>query len=165
MISIILVSVFGTQNQHSFTPTLAKSSGGGASIYLRLLRKAKTEVVPPLRTFLNATNAAEVCDPHSEEVDFTGSGWYIGGLSITRSGSIMEKLKLLVVEDEDSLRTLLRSELEAHGFAVDDADGGTIAMKALSNTRYDVVILDVRMPDMDGLEVLRNIRKDNLADK
>jgi DNA-binding response OmpR family regulator len=77
----------------------------------------------------------------------------------------MDKLKLLVVEDEDSLRTLLRSELEAHGFSVDDADGGTIAMKALSNTRYDVVILDVRMPDMDGLEVLRNIRKDNLADK
>lgn len=76
-----------------------------------------------------------------------------------------EKLKLLVVEDEDSLRTLLKSELETHGFLVDEAEGGMTAMNALGNTHYDIVILDIRMPDMDGLEVLKNIREKNLAEK
>src|SRR2546425_11119147 len=85
MISIILMSVSGTQNQHSFAPTLAKSSGGGAPIYLRLLRKAKTEAVLPLRRFRDGKNRAGGCDPHSDEVDFTASGWYIGGLSIRRT--------------------------------------------------------------------------------
>ncbi len=76
-----------------------------------------------------------------------------------------DQIKLLVVEDEDSLRTLLKSELETYGFAVDDADGGSSAMKSLNSTHYDVVILDIRMPDIDGLEVLRNIRQENLAEK
>ena len=53
-----------------------------------------------------------------------------------------DQIKLLVVEDEDSLRTLLKSELETYGFAVDDADGGSSAMKSLNSTHYDVVILD-----------------------
>ncbi len=76
-----------------------------------------------------------------------------------------DKTKVLVVEDEDSLRTLLRAELEAHDFEVDDADGGGPAMKSLNDTHYDIVILDIRMPDIDGLEVLRNIRENNLAEK
>ena len=75
------------------------------------------------------------------------------------------KVRLLLVEDEDSLRTLLKSELETYGFAVDEAEGGTIAMEALDANTYDLVILDIRMPDMDGLEVLRNIREKNLAKK
>ena len=76
-----------------------------------------------------------------------------------------DKVKLLVVDDEDSLRTLLKSELESQGFEVDEADGGRIAMKALNDSRYDVVVLDIRMPDMDGLDVLKNIRQHDLADK
>jgi two-component system alkaline phosphatase synthesis response regulator PhoP len=76
-----------------------------------------------------------------------------------------DKSKVLVVEDEDSLRTLLKAELESHGFYVDDADGGGPALKSLNDTHYDIVILDIRMPDIDGLEVLRNIRENNLAEK
>jgi len=75
------------------------------------------------------------------------------------------KLKLLVVDDEDGLRTLLKSELELHGFDVDEADGGTMAMEAAKETTYDVVILDIRMPDIDGMEVLRRLRADKLARK
>lgn len=76
-----------------------------------------------------------------------------------------DKPKVLVVEDEDSLRILLKSELEAHGFSVDEADGGHAALKSLDDTHYDIVILDIMMPDIDGLEVLRNIRENNLAEK
>jgi DNA-binding response OmpR family regulator len=76
-----------------------------------------------------------------------------------------DKVSILVVDDEDSLRTLLSSELSSRGFNVDEADGGTIALEALRKTRYDLVILDIRMPDIDGLEVLKEIRKNNFAKK
>ena len=76
-----------------------------------------------------------------------------------------ENIKLLVVEDEDALRTLLASELESHGFTVQEADGGTVALEALDNDRFNLVLLDIRLPDIDGLEILKTIRKRNLADK
>jgi len=75
------------------------------------------------------------------------------------------KLKLLVVDDEDGLRTLLKTELELHGFEVDEADGGSMALEAARAALYDVIILDIRMPDMDGLEVLRRLRFEKLAKK
>jgi DNA-binding response OmpR family regulator len=76
-----------------------------------------------------------------------------------------DKIKLLVVEDEDALRTLLGSELGSYGYDVDEADGGTAAMQALEKKYYDLVVLDIRMPDIDGLEVLKNIRAKKLANK
>ncbi len=76
-----------------------------------------------------------------------------------------DKLRLLVVDDEDGLRTLIKSELELHGFEVDEADGGTIALEVLKSGSYDVVLLDMLMPDMDGLEVLRIIKTEKLAKK
>ncbi|MBI1802961.1 MAG: response regulator [Ignavibacteriae bacterium] len=76
-----------------------------------------------------------------------------------------DKLKLLVVDDEDGLRTLLKSELEFDGFDVDEADGGIIALETMKNKTYDVVILDIRMPDMDGLQVLRRLKAEKLAKK
>jgi DNA-binding response OmpR family regulator len=76
-----------------------------------------------------------------------------------------EKVKLLVVEDEDSLRTLLTSELESRGFEVQEADGGNIALEALDKNQFDLVLLDIRLPDIDGMEVLKSIRKNGRAEK
>ena len=76
-----------------------------------------------------------------------------------------DKLRLLVVDDEDGLRTLIKSELELHGFEVDEADGGTMALEVLKSGSYDIVLLDMLMPDMDGLDVLRIIKTEKLAKK
>ena len=75
------------------------------------------------------------------------------------------KTTLLVVEDEDALRSLLTSELESRGFDVREADGGTVAVENLRRDKCDLVLLDIRLPDIDGMEVLKAIRKDNLAKK
>ncbi len=74
--------------------------------------------------------------------------------------------RVLIVDDEDGLRTLLRSELEVNGYAVEEADGGNMAMEMVDrNGSYDVIILDIRMPDKDGLSVLRDIRAKKLPSK
>ena len=75
------------------------------------------------------------------------------------------KIKLLIVDDEQSLRTIMKDELIEQGYDVNDADNGKTALDILRKNIHDVVILDIRMDGMDGLEVLRQIRKDNLAHK
>lgn len=76
-----------------------------------------------------------------------------------------ETIKLLIVDDEETLRILVRSELEERGYEVDEAESGEKALEKLQTGKYDLVILDIRMPGMDGLEVLRKIKSDNLAPK
>jgi len=74
-------------------------------------------------------------------------------------------LKLLLVDDEDTLRKIMKDELIVQGYDVIDADSGQAALDALKDGYRDIVILDIRMDGMDGLEVLKHIRKDNLAGK
>lgn len=65
---------------------------------------------------------------------------------------------LLVVDDNESNRDLLSRRLVSAGFAVAAVSSGPEALAALSEGRFDAVLLDVMMPEMDGLEVLRRIR-------
>ena len=74
-------------------------------------------------------------------------------------------LKILVVEDEEALRSIVEQELVTYGYQVDTAEDGDIAMQKLNNQRYNLVILDIYMPNMNGMDVLRQIRENNLADK
>jgi DNA-binding response OmpR family regulator len=76
-----------------------------------------------------------------------------------------DKTKILIVDDEETLRLLLRHELEQRGFDIDEAESGEIAIEKLQENHFNVVLLDIRMPGMDGMEVLRNVRQNNLADK
>jgi DNA-binding response OmpR family regulator len=76
-----------------------------------------------------------------------------------------DKTKILIVDDEETLRLLLRHELEQCGFDIDEAESGEIAIEKLQKNHFNVVLLDIRMPGMDGMEVLRNVRQNNLADK
>jgi DNA-binding response OmpR family regulator len=66
--------------------------------------------------------------------------------------------RVLVVDDEPHIRTILRGYLEADGFAVVEAADGRSALAALRGDPPDLVLLDVMLPGIDGLEVLRQLR-------
>ncbi len=65
--------------------------------------------------------------------------------------------KLLIVEDEQHQRELYSMELQDKGFEVDQASNGKEAVEAVKNSHYDLVIMDIRMPEMDGIEALGKI--------
>jgi DNA-binding response OmpR family regulator len=66
--------------------------------------------------------------------------------------------RVLVVDDEPHIRAVLRGYLEADGFAVSEAADGAAAVRRLRQDAPDLVLLDVMMPGIDGLEVLRQVR-------
>jgi len=66
--------------------------------------------------------------------------------------------RVLVVDDEPHIRTVLRGYLQADGFEVTEAADGEAAMAALRDDPPDLVLLDVMLPGIDGLEVLRRLR-------
>ena len=66
--------------------------------------------------------------------------------------------RILVVDDEEPVRDVLCEYFEGQGFGVEAAPDGEAALAALSRQRPDLVLLDVRMPGLDGVEVLRRIR-------
>jgi DNA-binding response OmpR family regulator len=65
--------------------------------------------------------------------------------------------KILVVDDEQNLLKLYEKELREEGYEVLTAGSGKEALQELNNTSVDLVVLDIRMPEMDGLETLRQI--------
>ncbi len=70
--------------------------------------------------------------------------------------------KLLIVDDEPNLRLLYEAEFKSMGYDVTLAEDGPTALKMLDETKPDLVILDIRMPGMDGIEALSEIlSKDN----
>ena len=67
-------------------------------------------------------------------------------------------MRILLVEDEQALASVLKHGLEEHGYAVDLADDGESALAFASTEPYDLVILDVMLPDVDGFSVCRRLR-------
>jgi DNA-binding response OmpR family regulator len=67
-------------------------------------------------------------------------------------------MRLLAVEDEKDLSELVKANLGRHGFAVDLAATLADAQACLKTTAYDVILLDLQLPDGDGLELLRAVR-------
>ncbi len=70
-----------------------------------------------------------------------------------------EKKKILVVDDEDSIHLLYKEELEEEGYVVISAMSGEEALKAFDDQMPDLVILDINMPGMNGIEVLRQMKE------
>jgi DNA-binding response OmpR family regulator len=69
--------------------------------------------------------------------------------------------RILVVDDDENVLSLERTILEQKGFHVTTAAGGAEALKVLAGQPFDLVLLDVMMPEIDGFTVCRRIKEDS----
>jgi DNA-binding response OmpR family regulator len=69
-------------------------------------------------------------------------------------------MRILLVEDEERIASFLVRGLQAHGYAVEHVATGTEALERLRGATPDLVVLDLALPDIDGLDVLRSLRKE-----
>lgn len=67
--------------------------------------------------------------------------------------------KVLVVDDEERIRRLIRMYLERDELEVEEAENGAEALEMALENEYDVILLDIMMPEMDGIEVCEKIRE------
>ena len=65
--------------------------------------------------------------------------------------------KILVIDDEKSIRETLKDILEYEDHKVDIAEDGEVGLEQFKNNKYDIVLLDIKMPKKDGIEVLEDI--------
>jgi len=71
----------------------------------------------------------------------------------------MKHGRILLVEDDPRIQRLLQTQLRQHGYEVRGEESGEGAVFAAANEEFDLVLLDVNLPDIDGLEVCRQIRE------
>ncbi|HEX6594563.1 MAG TPA: response regulator transcription factor [Bacillota bacterium] len=71
-----------------------------------------------------------------------------------------EEVKILVVDDEERIRRLLRMYLERENYVVEEAANGKDALNLALDNDYDLILLDLMMPEMDGIEVCQHLRKE-----
>ncbi len=69
------------------------------------------------------------------------------------------KNRILVVDDEEALRIVLSAELEGEGYQVTNAGDGQEAINILATNEFDLILLDIKMPNVDGFEVLKYVKE------
>ncbi|HXV50144.1 MAG TPA: sigma-54 dependent transcriptional regulator [Candidatus Binatia bacterium] len=74
----------------------------------------------------------------------------------------MDQGKILVTEDEDSLRRVLQKALGDEGYWVQTVGTGEMARTALINTPFDVALMDIKLPDIDGLDLLKELKENGV---
>ncbi len=70
----------------------------------------------------------------------------------------MSSARILVVDDDPQIRRVLRTALIAQGYEIDDARNGEEALERLRDERFDLVLLDMNMPGIGGIETCRSVR-------
>lgn len=73
----------------------------------------------------------------------------------------MQKVKVLIIEDESRIREMLREYLENIDFQVAEAENGILGLEKFKEEQYNIILLDVMLPDIDGWSVCREIRRNS----
>ena len=73
--------------------------------------------------------------------------------------------KVLIIDDEEDIRSVLKDMLDLYGYEVDTAENGKKAKELYDKNDYDVVITDIIMPEQDGFEVILDYRNKNQLDR
>ena len=71
------------------------------------------------------------------------------------------EIKVLLVDDEEEFTSLLAERMHSRGFEVDISSSGVKALEKVDDKAYDAIILDLYMPEMDGIETLKHLLKKN----
>src|ERR1700686_1444425 len=71
--------------------------------------------------------------------------------------------RILVVDDETAIREAIRMTLEYEGYRVEEARSGQDGIDKAMKTAYDAILLDIKMPVLDGIEVLENLKEQHVA--
>lgn len=74
-------------------------------------------------------------------------------------------MRILIVEDEFNLADVIRKSLEKEKYVIDISGDGEEALYNIRSNIYDLVILDVMLPSMDGFEILKKMREEDIASK
>src|SRR5437016_6930056 len=72
-------------------------------------------------------------------------------------------LRILVVDDETAIREAIRMTLEYEGYRIDEARSGQEGIDKATKVPYDAILLDIKMPVLDGIEVLENLKEQRVA--
>ena len=80
-------------------------------------------------------------------------------LTFSYGGANMEKYKILIVEDEKQMAMFIEMELVHEGYEVDTAYDGREGLEKVENNEYDLILLDIMIPSLNGIEVCRRIRQ------
>ena len=70
-----------------------------------------------------------------------------------------QKYKILLVDDDETIRSTMKAILEDEGYSVDSASNGKEAIKKTQEQSYNLALLDIRLPDMEGVELLKLMKE------
>jgi two-component system, OmpR family, response regulator ChvI len=113
------------------------------------------EVQRLIAFFLQNGLVAKTSDGFSSYLEITKQGLDL----LNRRWPKQLKATVLLVDDDQGVTASLKRGLESHGFAVDAFNDPEIALTNFKESKYDIAILDIRMPRMNGFELFRELRK------
>lgn len=70
----------------------------------------------------------------------------------------MRTIRILVVDDEENIRFLFKEELEEEGYQIELASNGIEAIDKVKGSKFDLIVMDIKMPGMDGIQALNEIK-------